>query len=111
MLVVAVVFFALVCVLCAFRARKPSASQLSAADFATEEYARIDLNTADSELLQELPGIGETLAGRILDYRDSIGAFTSKEDILAVYGIGEATWAKIEPYVTFGTTDEPIPLP
>ena len=102
----AVLFFALACVLCATRARSAAPLQMSPADFAVEEYARINLNTADSELLQELPGIGETLAGRILDYRDSIGAFTSEEDVLAVYGIGEATWAKIEPYVTFGPADE-----
>lgn len=48
----------------------------------------IDLNTADAEQLMALPGIGETLAGEILAYREAHGGFLQKEELLQVKGIG-----------------------
>jgi len=62
----------------------------------------ININTADAELLEQLPGIGEVLAQRIVDYRDEIGRFGSIEQILDVKGIGEATMEKIRAYITVG---------
>lgn len=61
----------------------------------------LNLNTADEELLTDLPGIGPVLAGRIIAWREENGAFTCPEDVMEVKGIAEATWAKIAPYVTF----------
>lgn len=72
-----------------------------AAPPAVSEYALIDLNTATGEELDALPGIGEALAGRIIEWREENGAFTSREDVLAVKGIGEATYEKIAPYITY----------
>ena len=50
---------------------------------------RLDLNAATAEQLQELEGIGPVLAERIVAYRDTHGAFTDVEQLLAVEGIGE----------------------
>lgn len=49
----------------------------------------IALNSATVEQLIALPGIGEVLAQRILDYRESIGGFSAVEELLNVEGIGE----------------------
>ncbi len=51
---------------------------------------RIDLNTATAAQLEELPGIGPVLAGRIVDHRERNGPFVEIEDLLDVAGIGEA---------------------
>ena len=67
----------------------------------TAGYAVIDLNSATEEELRALPGIGETLAARIVQWREENGLFRTREDVLAVQGIGEATYAKIEPYITY----------
>ena len=49
----------------------------------------IDLNQADKEMLMALPGIGEVLACRILDYREENGPFSAVEQLLNVNGIGK----------------------
>lgn len=62
----------------------------------------IDLNTADLYALSALPGIGETLAGRILEYRDLNGAFSRPEELLNVEGIGPGKLEAILDYVITG---------
>ena len=59
----------------------------------------IDLNTASSEQLQRLPGVGPVTAQRILDYRKKSGPFQAVEDLLAVKGISTKRLEKIRPYV------------
>lgn len=49
----------------------------------------IDINSADVEELTFLPGIGETIAVRIIDERNTNGPFRYPEDLLSVNGIGE----------------------
>lgn len=53
----------------------------------------IDLNRATAAELEDLPGVGPVLAGRIVAYRDLHGPFTTVEDLLDVGGIGEAKLA------------------
>lgn len=69
------------------------------------EQPRININTAPIDLLMELPGIGETLAQRIVDYRSEHGPFSAPEDITGVYGIGAGKLSQIIDYIT--TEDTP----
>ena len=52
---------------------------------------KVDINSADAELLETLPGIGETRAQSIIRYREEHGSFKRVDDIVAVPGIGSAT--------------------
>ncbi|RUR29829.1 ComEA family DNA-binding protein [Vreelandella nanhaiensis] len=56
-----------------------------------QEVAPININTADEELLAELPGIGPSRAAAIIEERDSNGEFESIDDLTRVSGIGAAT--------------------
>jgi len=61
---------------------------------------KIDINRAEAWLLEALPGIGEILAQRIVDYHNENGSFRRIEDVLKVSGIGPATFEKIKDYIT-----------
>lgn len=64
--------------------------------------ALININTADAELLDTLPGIGPSKAAAIIDYRTEHGPFARIEDIQNVSGIGPSTFADIQPFITVG---------
>ncbi len=55
------------------------------------KMASTDLNAADRQALIDLPGIGETLADRLLEYRAQNGPFTDWEELTRVQGIGVHT--------------------
>jgi competence ComEA-like helix-hairpin-helix protein len=59
----------------------------------------IELNTATASDLEATPGIGPTLASRIVQYRDEHGPFASLEELEEVRGIGSKTLWKIKPFV------------
>ena len=60
----------------------------------------LNINAATAAELDLLPGIGETLAGRIVAYREENGAFAEPEDIMKVEGIGEGIYADIQELIT-----------
>ena len=60
----------------------------------------INLNTANVRLLQTLPGIGPTLARRIIDFRERNHGFKRIEELLAVPGISERKWNAIRDKVS-----------
>jgi len=62
----------------------------------------ININTASREELETLPGIGEVLAQRIIDYRRTNGYFKSIEEIKEVSGIGEKKFEAIKDLITVG---------
>ena len=73
---------------------QPSASQ------EPQTLGKININTATLEQLQLLPGIGESLAQRIIDYRNQNGSFSATKDLMKVSGIGEKKFDGIKDYIT-----------
>ena len=67
---------------------------------------KVDLNTADATTLITLPGIGPTLAERILAYRETRGPFLAPEELLAVPGIGAKVYAGLAERLTLS-----LPVP
>ncbi|MBU2536393.1 MAG: ComEA family DNA-binding protein [Chloroflexota bacterium] len=61
---------------------------------------KVDLNRAEAWLLQALPGIGETRAQAIVNYRQQNGQFNHISEITSVEGIGTATCEKIKHLIT-----------
>ena len=73
----------------------------------------LELNAASATELEQLPHIGAVLAERITAYRDQIGGFSNREQLLEVEGIGEATLYEIYDllYLENETFPEPEPEP
>ncbi len=65
-----------------------------------EMSQKVNLNLAGGWLLQALPGIGETKAQAIMDYRQQNGQFRHISEITSVEGIGTATYEKIKHLIT-----------
>lgn len=60
----------------------------------------ININTASAEELKSLPGIGEKVAGRIIEYRDKNGRFDKIEDIMKISGIKDKLFSRIKDKIT-----------
>lgn len=71
----------------------------SASATAPDTDTRINLNTADALMLQQLPRIGPALAERMLTYRETHGPFQSIDDVARVRGIGPKTLVRLRPLV------------
>jgi competence protein ComEA len=59
----------------------------------------VDINAADWPELMQLPGIGQTLAQRIVESRQAAGPFADHEDLRRVRGIGPKAFEHIRPYL------------
>ena len=68
------------------------------------DHTLVDINTASMAELMTLPGIGQTLATRIIDYRTTHGPFQSVADLLNVQGIGAGKLEAILDFITIGGT-------
>ncbi len=67
----------------------------NAATEASSASNLIDINTAPQPLLETLPGIGAVRARAIVEYRETLGPFSTTLDIMNVQGIGPATFKDI----------------
>lgn len=59
----------------------------------------VDVNTASESELERLPGVGPSLARRIIEYREANGRFATPDDLQNVSGIGPSKFAKMEAFV------------
>lgn len=62
----------------------------------------VDVNVAGAEELALLPGIGPSIAGRIVTDRGERGPFASVDELRRVKGIGSATLERVRPFATAG---------
>lgn len=65
-----------------------------------EVDSKVNINTASKEKLETLPGVGETTAQKIIDYREANGKFKTIEDIKNVRGIGDAKYESLKDKIT-----------
>ena len=75
-------------------------SESAAVQDVQRENGKVDLNSADVELLKNLPGIGDVRAQAIVSYREANGDFASVDGLLDVNGIGIGTVENIRQLVT-----------
>ncbi len=70
----------------------------------------IDLNTCEAEDLKALGGIGKVFASRILKYREILGGYASKDQLLDVYGLTDSTYQLIKDHVMVDTPPNRIKI-
>ncbi|MBN1138268.1 MAG: helix-hairpin-helix domain-containing protein [Anaerolineae bacterium] len=77
----------------------------------TKDIDVVDLNTATAEELSRLPGIGDKLAGRIIEYRAKVHPFRETAEIAQVRGISAAMYTAIADLLTVGPAEPEEPEP
>jgi len=65
-----------------------------------EVVSKVNINAASSDELQSVPGIGATLAERIIAFRTEHGPFKTADELTQVRGIGEKNLVKLLPWLT-----------
>lgn len=73
-------------------------SGLDSAFFENKEDSdgKVNINTADMDKLMTLPGVGQSKAKQIIEYRETKGSFSSIEEIMEIQGIKEGVFNKIK---------------
>ena len=69
---------------------------LEPADKLIKSSISVNINSGQVDLLTRLPGVGETIAQRIVSYQQLNGAFTTKEQLLQIDGIGQKKFEQIK---------------
>lgn len=80
----------------------PSSKNAPSVTLTQPSGALININTAQSQELERLPGIGPTKAQSIILYRQEHGPFKKLEDLMQVSGIGKATFDQLKELITLG---------
>lgn len=78
----------------------PTSTLASSLSPVSEQSAKININTANSQELDKITGVGPVIAQRIIDYRDKNGPFQKIEDIKKVNGIGDIKFEKMKSEIT-----------
>lgn len=68
-------------------------------DSSFSEFVTIDINEAGLSEFEKLPGIGESIASKIIEFRNKEGKFKKTEDLKKVKGIGEKKFQNIQKYI------------
>ena len=84
------------------KVQKPIAKSLSST---TNSQKPIDINSADTTELKSLPGIGSFFAKNIVDYRNKLGGFIEKEQLLEVYAFDSTRMSNIENFIIIDTIE------
>jgi competence protein ComEA len=66
----------------------------------------VNLNTATVSDLEKLPGIGQKVAARIVEYRQKKGPFKKIEELMNVQGIGEKSFLQLRSQITVGAATD-----
>ena len=89
----------------AYESYKPPAPYVhTPRTFAKRTVEVVDLANADTTALIALPGIGPTLARRIIQFRDKCGGFYSPDQVGEVYGLRDSVFQLIKPYLRLEDT-------
>ena len=81
-------------------AENAAAEQLTETPQNSSENGKISLNKASKKELMTLPGIGETKANAIIEFRERYNGFVNTQELMQIKGIGEATYNKLKDLVT-----------
>jgi competence protein ComEA len=74
---------------------------------ATVANARLDLNRATAEELRHLPGVGPSLAERIIEHRTQHGPFRGMDELRSVSGVGAKTLERLRPFFAAPPSSDP----
>lgn len=71
-------------------------------------YVGVDLNTASASLLRSVSGLNQLIARRVVAWREEHGAFRSRQQLLEVPGIGEATFTQAAGFLKIRDGEKPL---